>query len=59
MSNLTNFIKEESFCRQQSFDFAVMYEINEGVFLQVLSATVCMLDVSVLAYPRTMYNQII
>lgn len=32
MSNLTNFIKEESFCRQQSFDLAIMYEINEGVF---------------------------
>lgn len=58
-SNFADFIKEESFCRQQFFDFAVMYEINEGVFLQVLSATVCMLDVSVLAYPWTMYNQII
>lgn len=31
MSNLTNFIKEESFCRQQSFDFAILYEIK-GVF---------------------------
>lgn len=51
MSNLTNFIKEESFCRQQSFDLAIMYEINEGMFLQVLSVTVCMLDASVLTYP--------
>lgn len=31
-SNFADFIKEESFCRQQSFDLAIMYEINEGVF---------------------------
>lgn len=50
-SDFADFIKKESFSRQQSFDLAIMYEINEGVFLQVLSATVCMLDASVLTYP--------
>lgn len=31
-SDFADFIKKESFCRQQSFDLAIMYEINEGVF---------------------------
>lgn len=34
-SNFADFIKEESFCRQLSFDFAILYEIKGLFFTSV------------------------
>lgn len=56
---LPTLLKRNYFVDNNFLILQLCMKLMKECFLQVLSATVCMLDVSVLAYPWTMYNQII